>query len=162
MSASDGNGMSASRGNGILASPGSGILAFDGRGISASDGRGMSAFDGKGISALLIIFISVFTTENKILTLLLLNTSCLVLANSVDPDQLASEEANWSGSALFVIKYVNFYQKPGSSNLIGWKLQVGVASYSAWEGLMWATTCKYGASCTCYLSKKLGTDLTGQ
>ena len=45
-----------------------------------------------------------------------------VLANSVDPDQLASEEANWSGAALFVIKYVNFYQKLGSSNLIGWKL----------------------------------------
>ena len=44
--------------------------------------------------------------------------SCPVFANSVDPDQLASEEANWSGSALFVIKYVNFYQKPGSSNLI--------------------------------------------
>ena len=33
------------------------------------------------------------------------------VANSVDPDQLPSEEANWSGSALFVIKYVNFYQK---------------------------------------------------
>ena len=62
------------------------------------------------------------------LTLLLLNRTCPVLANSVDPDQLASEEANWSGSALFVIKYVNFYQKPGSSNLIGWKLEVGVAS----------------------------------
>ena len=62
------------------------------------------------------------------LTLLLLNTSCPVLANSVDPDQLASEETNWSGSALFVIKYVNFYQKPGSSNLIGWKLEVGLAS----------------------------------
>ena len=29
-------------------------------------------------------------------------------ADSVDPDQLASSEANWSGSALFVIKYVNF------------------------------------------------------
>ena len=29
-------------------------------------------------------------------------------ANSVDPDQLASEEANWSGSALFAIKYVNW------------------------------------------------------
>ena len=29
------------------------------------------------------------------------------MANSADPDQLASEEANWSGSALFVIKYVN-------------------------------------------------------
>ena len=62
------------------------------------------------------------------LILLLLNMSCQVLANSVDPDQLASEEANWSGSALFVIKYVNFYQKPGSSNLIGWKLEVGMAS----------------------------------
>ena len=54
--------------------------------------------------------------------------TCTVLANSVDPDQLASEEANWSGSALFVIKYVNFYQKPESSNLTGWKLEVGVAS----------------------------------
>ena len=62
------------------------------------------------------------------LTLLLLNTTCSVLANSVDPDQLASEEANWAGSALFVIKYVNFCQKSGSSNLIGWKLEVGVAS----------------------------------
>ena len=46
-----------------------------------------------------------------ILTLLLLNMTCPVLANSVDPDQLVSEEANWSGFALFVIKYVNFYQK---------------------------------------------------
>ena len=37
-----------------------------------------------------------------ILTLVLLNPdmSCLC---SVDPDQLASEEANWSGSALFGI-----------------------------------------------------------
>ena len=50
----------------------------------------------------------------------MLNTTCPILANSVDPDQLAS--------ALFVIKYVNFYQKPESSNLIGWKLEVGVAS----------------------------------
>ena len=62
------------------------------------------------------------------LTLLLLNMTCPVLANSVEPNQLASEEANWSGSALFVIKYVNFQQKPGSNNLIGWKLEVGVAS----------------------------------
>ena len=62
------------------------------------------------------------------LTLLLQNTTCSVLANSADPDQLASEEANWSGSVLFVIKYMNFYQKPRSSNLIGWKLEVGVAS----------------------------------
>ena len=81
----------------------------------------------------LIIFVikfeqAKFTISRCILPLLLLNTTCPVLANSVDPDQLASEEANWSGSALFVIKYVNFYQKPGSSNLIGWKLEVGVAS----------------------------------
>ena len=42
-------------------------------------------------------------------------------ANSEDPDQFASEEANWSGSALFAIKYVNLnlYQQSGSSNLIG-------------------------------------------
>ena len=29
------------------------------------------------------------------------------LSKHVDPDQLASEEANWSGSALFVIYYIN-------------------------------------------------------
>ena len=63
-----------------------------------------------------------------ILTLLLPNTTCPVLANTVDPDQLASEEVNWSESALFVIKYVNYDQKPGLNNLIGWKLEVGVAS----------------------------------
>ena len=62
------------------------------------------------------------------LTLLLLYTTCPVLAISVNPDQLASEEeTNWSGSALFVIKYVNIYQKPGLNNLIGWKLEMGVA-----------------------------------
>ena len=38
-----------------------------------------------------------------------------------------SEEANWSGSAMFVIQYVNLYQQPGSSDLIGWKLEVEVA-----------------------------------
>ena len=62
------------------------------------------------------------------LTLLLLNMTCSVLANSVDPDQLASEEAKSSGSALFVIKHMNLYQQPGSSNLTGRKLEVGVAS----------------------------------
>ena len=53
---------------------------------------------------------------------------CPAFANSVDPDQLASEEANWSGSALFAIKYVTLYQQARSSNLIGWKLEMGVAS----------------------------------
>ena len=62
------------------------------------------------------------------LTLVLLNPDISCFANSVDPDQLASEEANWSGSALFAIKYANLYQQSGSSNLIGWKLEVGVAS----------------------------------
>ena len=80
------------------------------------------AFNGKNVS-----FFS-FSHNNHNLTLLLLNMTCPVLANSVDPNHLASEEANWSGAALFVIKYVNFYQKPGSSNLIGWKLEVGMAS----------------------------------
>ena len=37
---------------------------------------------------------------------------------------------------LFAIKYVNLYQERGSSNLIGWKLEVGVAScYPAGQGL---------------------------
>ena len=49
-------------------------------------------------------------------------------ANSVDPDQLASKEANWSGSTLFAIEYVNLYQQPGSRNLIGWQLDVDVTS----------------------------------
>ena len=65
------------------------------------------------------------------LTFVLLNPDIPCFANSVDPDQLAqlaSEEANWSGSALFAIKYVNLYQQSGSSNLIGWKLEMGVAS----------------------------------
>ena len=42
-----------------------------------------------------------------VLTLVLLNPDIPYFANSVDPDQLASEEANWSGSALFASKYAN-------------------------------------------------------
>ena len=49
-------------------------------------------------------------------------------ANSVDPDQLASEEANWYGSALFVIQY-DLCQQSGLSNLIGWKFEKGIASW---------------------------------
>ena len=52
---------------------------------------------------------------------------CPAFANSVDPDQLASE-ANWSGFALFVIQYVNLHEQTGSSYMIGWKLEVGVAA----------------------------------
>ena len=46
---------------------------------------------------------------------------CPAFVNGVATDQLASSE-------LFVIKYVNLYQQPVSSNLNGWKLEVGVAS----------------------------------
>ena len=41
---------------------------------------------------------------------------------------MASEETNLSGSALFAIKYVNLKQQSGSSNMTGWKIEVGVAS----------------------------------
>ena len=51
----------------------------------------------------------------------------LVLLNPAIPWLIPSEEANWSGSVLFGIKYMNLYQQPGSSNMIGWKLEVGVA-----------------------------------
>ena len=64
----------------------------------------------------------------KHLSLLLLNTTCPVLSNNIDPDQLTSKEENWSGTAVFIIKYVNFYQNPGSNNLIGWNFEVGKAS----------------------------------
>ena len=47
-------------------------------------------------------------------------------ANSVYPDQLASEEANWFWLPLFVSEYVHLYLQPGSINLIDWKLEVGV------------------------------------
>ena len=48
---------------------------------------------------------------------------------SVEPDQLASpEEANRSGFALFALQYMNLCQQTGSSYLIGWKLEEGVAS----------------------------------
>ena len=52
---------------------------------------------------------------------------CPAFANSVDPDQLASEEANWSGSALFAIKYVSLYQQPTSRNL-NWQKISGCAT----------------------------------
>ena len=61
---------------------------------------------------------------------------CKTSTQTKDPDQLASEKANLPGSALFVIKYVNFYQKHRSSNLIGWKWEVGMAIYSTWQRLV--------------------------
>ena len=43
----------------------------------------------------------------KCLTLVMLNPDIPFFPNSLDPDQLASNEANCSGSVLFIIKYVN-------------------------------------------------------
>ena len=56
------------------------------------------------------------------LTLVLLNPDIPAFANSVDTDQLPSE--NWTGSALFVIQYVNLYQQSGISYLIDWQLEM--------------------------------------
>ena len=49
----------------------------------------------------------------------MLKPDILAFANSVDPDQLASEEASWTGSAQFVIKYMymNLYN---SLNQVIW------------------------------------------
>ena len=69
-----------------------------------------------------------FQSVTITLTLVLLNPDRPAFANSVDPDQLASEEANWSGSALFAIQHTNLCQQSGSSYLIGWKLEMDVAS----------------------------------
>ena len=44
--------------------------------------------------------IYMFGYNTVVLTLLMLNTTYPVLANSVDPDQLASEEANWKPTDL--------------------------------------------------------------
>ena len=52
-----------------------------------------------------------------ILTLVLLNA----FANSVKKPT--------SRSALLVTMYVILYQQPGSSNLIGWKIEMGMASW---------------------------------
>ena len=61
------------------------------------------------------------------LTLVKLNPDIPCLCKQCRSRSVGPEEANWSGSALFVIQYVNLYQQPWSSNLIGWKLEVGVA-----------------------------------
>ena len=51
--------------------------------------------------------LTVYNEYSGKLTPVLLNTDISCLCKHADPDQLASEEANWSGSALFAIKYVN-------------------------------------------------------
>ena len=66
-------------------------------------------------------------------------------------------EAYWSGSALFVIKYVNFYQK--NLDQVVWLAEIrsgrGILIYSAREGLRGIdivsgekTLSKYPSTCT--------------
>ena len=64
------------------------------------------------------------------LTLVFLNPNMSCLCK-----QCRSEEANWSGSALFAIQYFSLYQQPGASNLIYLKIRsgCGILIYSAWK-----------------------------
>ena len=63
------------------------------------------------------------TLFNLTLILMNLDMSCLYKQYR----SRSEEEANWSGSPLFIIKYVNLYQQHRSSNMNDWKLEVGVA-----------------------------------
>ena len=78
------------------------------------------------------------------INLLLLNTTCPVSVNSVDPDELAFEEANWSGSALFVITYVNFYQNRDQVIWLGgnwkWAWHLNLFSMRKVKIIFWAGT----------------------
>ena len=64
--------------------------------------------------------VNVNVNLNVNLTFILLFTTTPTLANSVDPDQMASEEAIWSGATMFVIQFVNLNENIIWCNLIGW------------------------------------------
>ena len=61
-------------------------------------GTAISAVGGEGDILVFLLFVHYH------LTLVLLNLDMPCLCKSVDPDQLAPEETNWSGSALFIIQ----------------------------------------------------------
>ena len=56
-------------------------------------------------------------------------TSTCTFSNSIDPDQMVSSEAIWSGSTLFVIQFENLNKNIKWCNLIGWWSEMGVANY---------------------------------
>ena len=64
-----------------------------------------------------------WTTKHK-LTLVLLKPDVSSLENSVDPDQLASDEAIWSGSALLSLQPHNPSDQLKSHNLASWNTVV--------------------------------------
>ena len=57
----------------------------------------------------------------------------IAFENSLDPDQMASEEAIWSGSTLFFMEFVNLHEQTTLSYLIGCQSEMSVADliYSA-------------------------------
>ena len=59
------------------------------------------------------------------------------MANSADPDQLASEEANWSGSTLFVkAGYIQVQQDNGKASCYSCFGSI-VLKYSSWTEYTW-------------------------
>ena len=69
---------------------------------------------------ILVLLLSTHANITGTLTLILLFTTTPTFANSVDPDQMASEEAIWLGFTLFVIQFVNLNENIIWCNLIGW------------------------------------------
>ena len=63
-----------------------------------------------------------------LLILVLLNPDIPCLCKQCRSRSVGFKEAHWSGSALFAIHCMNLYQQSWSSNLIGWKFEVGVVS----------------------------------
>ena len=57
----------------------------------------------------------IFSQSNYLIWVVAINSHIrYLMANSVDPDQLASEEANWSGSILFAkAGYIRVQQNKG-------------------------------------------------
>ena len=66
----------------------------------------------------MILLAILMNSEKHVLTLILLFTTIPTFADNVDPDQMASEEAMWSGSTLFFIQFVNLKENIIWCNLI--------------------------------------------
>ena len=68
----------------------------------------------------MVVFYAQPSSQMDLLTLILLFMTTPTFTNSVDPDQMASKEAIWSGSTLFVIWFVILNENILWCNLIGW------------------------------------------
>ena len=70
-------------------------------------------------------FFVTFQWKYSRLTLVLLNPDIPCLCKQCRSRSVGFWRSQLIWTALFVILYVNLYQQPGSSNLIGWKLEMG-------------------------------------